>query len=109
MNKAIKLLVVILCLVLFVGAFNVFASTQDVIMGDANDDATINNKDAVLLLRNANGWNVTINLVAADVNGDGNVNNKDFALIVRYINGWNVEFSAPRYDDIGIELPMDKW
>ncbi len=77
---------------------NVYFATEsgkitviDYIPGDVNDDGVVDNKDAGLLQRYINGWNVAINLDAADVTRDGAINNKDLGLLQRYINNWGVE------------------
>ena len=60
------------------------------IPGDVNSDGSVNNKDAVLLLRYVAGYSVTVNEDAIDTNGDGSVNNKDAVLLLRYVAGYSV-------------------
>ncbi|MBQ9679944.1 MAG: RICIN domain-containing protein [Ruminococcus sp.] len=67
-----------------------FTVTQGVIIGDINNDNTINMKDIVLLQQYMNGWEVTINEPSADVNNDGKTNMKDIVLLQQYMNGWDV-------------------
>ena len=63
----------------------------DYIIGDANGDGRINNKDLGLLMQKLNGWDVEISDAVADINADGKVNNKDYGLLMQYVNGWDVE------------------
>lgn len=63
------------------------------IPGDANEDRSVDLKDAAVITRwLAGGWNVTINEGNADVNADGVADLKDAVLIRRFLaGGWNVE------------------
>ncbi len=60
------------------------------ILGDVNDDGSINGRDYALLLQYLNDWDVTINESAADVNNDGNINGRDYSLLLQYLNDWDV-------------------
>lgn len=108
-----KFLILILCLFVLVSTINIGVTasgdSSSTIMGDVNSDGSVNNTDLALLMKYINGWNITINIVAANTNGDSTINNKDYALLIRFINGWDVELSQPKDDDIGIQLPLDKW
>lgn len=63
------------------------------IAGDANDDRTVDLRDATVIARHlAGGWGVSINTDNADVNGDKTVDLKDAVLLRRYLaGGWSVE------------------
>ena len=66
----------------------------DVILGDVNDNGTVNSADAVLVLKQTAG-NVTLSengKQAADVNGDSIVNSKDAVLILKYTAGTITKF-----------------
>ena len=60
------------------------------VVGDANNDGIVNNRDAARILQYVAGWDVEINLEAANVNGDTAVNNRDAARILQYVAGWDV-------------------
>lgn len=75
--------------------------------GDTNGDDSIDNKDCAIIMQHINNWNVEIDLVAAEVYIDGKINNKDYVLLMRQINGWGQEQDPS--DDVGIQLPVDKW
>ncbi len=62
----------------------------DYVVGDANGDGKLNNKDLSVLMRYLNGWDETVDERALDVNADGNINNKDYVILTRYLNGWEV-------------------
>ena len=57
--------------------------------GDANADGDINAKDVALMLKNAAGWDVTLDEAAADANADGEVNAKDVAAVMKRLAGWS--------------------
>ena len=59
------------------------------ISGDVNADGTVNNIDAILLLRFAKNESVRVDTEALDVNGDGFVNYEDAVLLFRYVSGWD--------------------
>lgn len=111
-----KLFAILLAFVLMVSiiplgtaCFTISAEVTDVAeKGDANSDGTVNAKDCALLMQYINGWNVQVDIVATDINSDSKLNNKDYVLLMRQINGWDPTVTPPN-DDIGIELPMDKW
>lgn len=54
-----------------------------VIPGDVNGDEKVNVTDAVLIVRYAAKWSITIDLEAADYNADGTVNVNDAVAILR--------------------------
>ena len=58
----------------------------DVILGDANGDGKVNNRDLGILQQYLNDWNVTIASDAADLNGDGKVNNRDLGMLQKELN-----------------------
>ena len=59
------------------------------VCGDVNADGTVNNMDAIMLLRFVKDENVTVDVEALDVNGDGYVNYEDAVLLFRYVSGWD--------------------
>ena len=63
-----------------------------IIIGDVNDDGSVNGADAGLLSRYASGWqgyaDKIKNMDAADINGDSNVNGADAGILSRYASGW---------------------
>ncbi len=67
---------------------NGWVEITEYILGDANEDGKVNNKDLVAIQRYINSWGNSINLLAADYNEDGKINNKDLVAIQRFINGW---------------------
>ncbi len=58
--------------------------------GDADGSATVDETDAVLLLRFLTGEKVIINRFNADANDDGALNEQDVLLILQYAAGWEV-------------------
>ena len=58
------------------------------IPGDVNADGTVNNKDAVALLRFLKSEKTAVDSDALDVNGDGAINTDDVTLLFRYVSGW---------------------
>lgn len=61
---------------------------SEIIIGDDNNDGSINAKDVALLRRYlGGGFNVEVNTDGADVNLDGAVNAKDVAILRRYLAG----------------------
>lgn len=64
------------------------------LMGDVNEDHSVDNLDAALILQYAANWEVTMDLTAADVHADGSVDNLDAAMILQYAAGWDVTFEA---------------
>ena len=59
------------------------------IPGDVNADGTVNNKDAVALLRFLKSEKTAVDSDALDVNGDGAINTDDVTLLFRYVSGWS--------------------
>lgn len=61
-----------------------------ILLGDVNDDSTVDTLDAALLAKFVNGWDdVTINVKAADINQDGTISAVDAMILTRYVNGWD--------------------
>lgn len=58
--------------------------------GDVNEDGKVSALDALLTLKYAARWSVTINTSNADVNADGKVSAIDAQLILKYAAKWNV-------------------
>lgn len=63
----------------------------DCLIGDANNDGTVNNKDLTRLFQYLSSYDVPVNEAALDLNGDGSVNNKDLTRLFQYLSGWDVE------------------
>ena len=61
-----------------------------IVLGDADGNGRVNNRDLGLLQRYLNGWDVSV-CPQADMNGDGTVNNKDLGLLQQALNGWTEE------------------
>ena len=57
-----------------------------VVMGDADGDGRVNNRDLGWLQKYINEWDVTGNVYAADMDSNGRVNNHDLGLVQRYLN-----------------------
>ena len=57
------------------------------LLGDADGNGQLNNRDIGLLQRYLNDWEVTLT-PETDINGDGTVNNKDLGLLQRILNEW---------------------
>ena len=66
-------------------------SALEVLLGDVNEDGTVNMRDCTILQQYLNEWDVEVNLSACDVNGDNDVNMKDLSLLQQYLNGWEVD------------------
>ncbi len=79
-------------------------STQDIILGDYNNDGSIDNKDYALLMQYLNGWNVDI--VKHDINNDDVLDYKDSRLLMQYLNGWNVELGT-NYDNFEYDVDIN--
>lgn len=62
----------------------------DYILGDVNDDGSVNIKDVTILRRYLANWTDYQNIVkmAADVNVDNEINIKDVTILRRYLAGW---------------------
>ena len=59
------------------------------IIGDANGDGKVDNRDVADMLRSEAGWkDVAIDESQADLNQDGVVDNRDIALLLRRLAGW---------------------
>ena len=56
------------------------------IVGDADGNGKVNNRDLGLLQQYVNNWNVTVDKTAADLNQDGKINNRDLGLLQQKIN-----------------------
>ena len=65
-------------------------------------DASVNNRDAMILDRYVAGWDgynaKIVNRDAADLNRDASVNNRDAMILDRYVAGW------PEYDKYFITI-----
>lgn len=61
------------------------------IPGDTNDDESVDAWDALLILQNQAGWNISINGRAGDVNADSHITLDDAIMILQYASGLNVQ------------------
>ena len=61
--------------------------SREYLLGDANDDGSVDMKDVLLVRKYIAGMVDSIDKTAADFNGDGEVNMKDVLLIRRFIAG----------------------
>lgn len=59
------------------------------VLGDVNDDRSIDNKDVALMLRYTARWEVSINYQAANIENDDLINMKDLIHILRYLAGFD--------------------
>lgn len=57
------------------------------IIGDANNDGKVDNKDVITMIRKMSGWNVPINESQADLDQDGYVTMKDLVKLMRRLSG----------------------
>lgn len=73
---------------LIMGIADAQKSYDLVLIGDANYNGAVNNRDLAALMQYVNGWNIEINFECADLNRDNKLNNKDYVILMRYINGW---------------------
>lgn len=68
-------------------------TVSNVLIGDVNNDGTVNNLDRLVLTRYLANWvdypESAINMTAADVNMDGTVNNLDRLILTRHLANWN--------------------
>jgi hypothetical protein len=60
----------------------------DVILGDADGNGEINDRDSIQLDRYLAEWGNTIDSNAADLDGDGEVTDKDSIILARTLAGW---------------------
>ncbi|MBO4795717.1 MAG: dockerin type I repeat-containing protein [Clostridia bacterium] len=67
----------LLCAVICVAAF---------LLGDANGDGEVNNKDVATLFRHVSGSNIKCLEENCDINGDGDINNKDVVALFRKLS-----------------------
>lgn len=56
------------------------------LLGDADGNGRVNNRDLGLLLRYLNQWSVTLQEDAVDLDGNGRINNQDLGLLQRILN-----------------------
>lgn len=61
------------------------------VIGDANMDENLNNRDAVRILQSLSDWDVEIAADdIVDVTGEGTVSNRDAVRILQYLSHWDV-------------------
>lgn len=68
-------------------------TVDEVLLGDANDDGTVNVKDATTIQKQVAGFDITINMAAADADANGTVNVKDATAIQKWVAG--ITISTP--------------
>jgi len=72
---------------------------SNVLIGDVNNDGTVNNLDRLVLTRYLANWvdypESAVNMAAADVNTDGVVNNLDRLILTRHLADWKDYDSLP--------------
>ena len=62
------------------------ADEPDVLLGDADGNGRVNNRDLGLLQQYLNDWNVSFDLAVCDMDGNGRVNNRDLGLLQQLLN-----------------------
>lgn len=60
----------------------------DAVIGDVNNDQSVNDRDSIFLDRYLGDWDIDILMTAADLNGDGKVNDQDSIILARTLAGW---------------------
>ena len=88
MKRVFSVLLVVVLLASVLGTHmmaQAYANMQ--VIGDANGDGRVNNRDLASLQQYINKWDVTVDETNADINGDQQVNNRDLALLQQSING----------------------
>ncbi|MBO4423607.1 MAG: polysaccharide deacetylase family protein [Clostridia bacterium] len=88
-NTAKKLFCALLAAVLLIGLVPGLAGTVSAssVVGDANGDGKVNNKDVVTLFRLVSEADETMDKTVCDCNGDGKINNKDVVTLFNYVSG----------------------
>lgn len=73
---------------------NVCGTVRDLpaLLGDANGDGKVNNRDLGLLQQYLADMDVEVVLAVCDVTADGRVNNRDLGLLQQYLADMDVEF-----------------
>ncbi len=66
------------------------ATTDEVLLGDADGDAKVNVKDATAIQKQVAGFDITIDVAAADADQNGSVNVKDATAIQKWVAGMEV-------------------
>lgn len=66
---------------------NAYYVAPAMVIGDADGDGRVNNRDLGLLQQYLNGWDVEVDLVASDLDGNGKINNRDGGLLQLQLNG----------------------
>lgn len=60
--------------------------TDPTILGDANGDGRVNNRDLGILQQHLADWEITIDLAAVDMDGNSRINNRDLGLLQQLLN-----------------------
>lgn len=79
-------------------------SLNVVIYGDVNSDGKINVSDAVAVLKQVAGWQITIDKNAADTNSDGKIGVSDAVAILKWAAGWDIMLGDAVYPAVDMEL-----
>lgn len=105
MKRVLSVLLVVALLVGVLGAdmmAQAYANLQ--LVGDANGDGRVNNRDLSSLQQYISDWDVVVDEAAADANGDLVLNNQDLSLLQQMIHGEvRVKATAPitKYTSLG--------
>ena len=92
-----KIISIIICLSILLCAAVCATSS---LLGDANGDGEVDNKDVVTLFRHLSGMSVTCIEANCDVNKDNEIDNKDVVTLFRLLSsGEPVNPSGMSYDD----------
>ena len=67
------------------------AYAASALIGDANGDGEVNNKDVVTLFRHISGADVACIEANCDVNGDKEIDNKDVVALFRRLSGYETD------------------
>ena len=65
---------------------NAYYVAPAAVMGDADGNGKVNNRDLGCLQRYLNGYAVTVDVTAADLNGNGKINNRDLGELQKLLN-----------------------
>lgn len=111
MKRVLSVLLVVALLAGVLGA-NMMAQAHAnlQVVGDANGDGRVNNRDLASLQQYINKWDVTVDETNADVNGDLQLNNKDLSLLQQAVNGVvRVKATAPATKYISLGAPAEAY
>ena len=110
--KRVFLVLMVVALLVGVLSANMMAHVHATLqmVGDANGDGYVNNRDIASLQQYLNHWNVTVDKSNADLNGDTDVNNRDLSLLQKTVNGEvRVRATAPATKYINLGAPAAEY